>query len=110
VARNLEAELSGCPLKAFTVHDKGFVASVGSYSGVAEIGGLTNGSPMAHLRKDAIEWEYEFRPEWTLTPGPRADLSLSSCAMTCSPTPRPSRVAAGRAGEGAPIHALPRAT
>jgi NADH:ubiquinone reductase (H+-translocating) len=58
VARNLEAELSGRPLKAFTFHDKGFVASVGSHSGVAEIAGITTGGRMAHLLKDAIEWEY----------------------------------------------------
>ncbi len=30
VARNLDAELEGRPLEAFTFHDKGFVVSVGT--------------------------------------------------------------------------------
>jgi len=30
VARNLDAELKGRPLEAFTFHDKGFVVSVGT--------------------------------------------------------------------------------
>jgi len=58
VARNLDAELSGKPLEAFTFHDKGFVVSVGTRRGVADIAGLTTGGRLAHLLKDAIEWEY----------------------------------------------------
>ena len=58
VARNLEAELAGHPLEAFTFHDKGFVVSVGPRRGVADIAGITSGGHVAHLLKDAIEWEY----------------------------------------------------
>jgi NADH:ubiquinone reductase (H+-translocating) len=58
VARNLEAELSARPLEAFTFHDKGFVASVGAHRAVADIAGITTGGRLAHLLKDAIEWEY----------------------------------------------------
>jgi NADH dehydrogenase len=58
VARNLDAELTGRPLEAFTFHDKGFVVSVGTRRGVADIAGLTTGGHLAHLLKDAIEWEY----------------------------------------------------
>jgi len=58
VARNLGAELSGRPLEAFTFHDKGFVVSVGPRRGVADIAGITSGGHLAHLLKDAIEWEY----------------------------------------------------
>jgi NADH dehydrogenase len=58
VARNLEAELEGRPLEAFTFRDKGFVVSVGTRRGVAEIAGITTGGRLAHLLKDAIEWEY----------------------------------------------------
>ena len=58
VARNLDAELRGRQLEAFTFHDKGFVVSVGTRRGVAEIAGLTTGGRLAHLLKDAIEWEY----------------------------------------------------
>jgi len=58
VARNLDAELTGQPLEAFTFHDKGFVVSVGTRRGVADIAGLTTGGRLAHLLKDAIEWEY----------------------------------------------------
>ncbi len=58
VARNLEAELKGQPLEAFTFHDKGFVVSVGPHRGVADIAGITSGGHLAHLLKDAIEWEY----------------------------------------------------
>jgi NADH dehydrogenase len=58
VARNLVAELTGGPLEAFTFHDKGFVTSVGAHRGVADIAGLTIGGRVAHLLKDAIEWEY----------------------------------------------------
>jgi NADH:quinone reductase (non-electrogenic) len=58
VARNLHAELEGKPLEAFAFHDKGFVVSVGTRRGVAEIAGITSGGRLAHLLKDAIEWEY----------------------------------------------------
>ena len=58
VARNLEAELQGRPLEAFTFHDRGFVVSVGTRRGVADIAGITTGGRLAHLLKDAIEWEY----------------------------------------------------
>jgi NADH:ubiquinone reductase (H+-translocating) len=58
VARNLDAELEGRPLEAFTFHDKGFVVSVGTRRGVADIAGITSGGQLAHLLKDAIEWEY----------------------------------------------------
>ena len=58
VARNLDAELEGKPLEPFTFHDKGFVVSVGTRRGVADIAGITTGGRLAHLLKDAIEWEY----------------------------------------------------
>jgi NADH dehydrogenase len=58
VARNLDAELNGRTLEAFTFHDKGFVVSVGTSRGVADIAGITTGGHLAHLLKDAIEWEY----------------------------------------------------
>jgi NADH:ubiquinone reductase (H+-translocating) len=58
VARNLDAELEGRPLEAFTFHDKGFVVSVGTRRGVADVAGITSGGRLAHLLKDAIEWEY----------------------------------------------------
>jgi NADH dehydrogenase len=58
VARNLDAELRGKQPEAFTFHDKGFVVSVGTRRGVADIAGITTGGQLAHLLKDAIEWEY----------------------------------------------------
>jgi hypothetical protein len=58
VARNLDAELEGRPLEAFTFHDKGFVVSVGTRRGVADIAGITSGGRLAHLLTDFIEWEY----------------------------------------------------
>jgi NADH:ubiquinone reductase (H+-translocating) len=58
VARNLDAELEDRPLEAFAFHDKGFVVSVGTRRGVADIAGITSGGRLAHLLKDAIEWEY----------------------------------------------------
>jgi NADH dehydrogenase len=58
VARNVDAELEGRPLEAFTFHDKGFVVSVGTRRGVADIVGIATGGRLAHLLKDAIEWEY----------------------------------------------------
>jgi hypothetical protein len=51
VARNLDAELNGRPLEAFTFHDKGFVVSVGTSRGVADIAGITTGGHLAHLLK-----------------------------------------------------------
>jgi NADH dehydrogenase len=58
VARNLDAELEGKPLEEFTFHDKGFVVSVGTRRGVADVAGITSGGRLAHLLKDLIEWEY----------------------------------------------------
>jgi len=58
VARNLDAELKDRPREEFTFHDKGFVVSVGTRRGVADIAGITSGGQLAHLLKDAIEWEY----------------------------------------------------
>jgi NADH dehydrogenase len=58
VAANLDAELSGQQLEEFTFHDKGFVVSVGNRRGVADVAGITTGGRLAHLLKDAIEWEY----------------------------------------------------
>jgi NADH:ubiquinone reductase (H+-translocating) len=58
VANNLDAELEGKPLEAFTFHDKGFVVSVGVRRGVADIAGITTGGRLTHVLKDAIEWEY----------------------------------------------------
>jgi NADH:ubiquinone reductase (H+-translocating) len=58
VARNLDAELEGRPLETFTFHDKGFVVSVGTRRGVADVAGITSGGRLAHLLKDVIEWEY----------------------------------------------------
>ncbi len=58
VARNLDAELNGQPLETFTFRNKGFVVSVGTRRGVADIVGVTSGGHLAHLLKDAIEWEY----------------------------------------------------
>jgi NADH dehydrogenase len=58
VARNLDAELKGRQLEAFSFHDKGFVVSVGARRGVADVAGITTGGRLAHLLKDAIEWEY----------------------------------------------------
>jgi NADH:ubiquinone reductase (H+-translocating) len=58
VARNLDAEIGGQPLEAFSFRDKGFVVSVGTRRGVADIAGIATGGHLAHLLKDAIEWEY----------------------------------------------------
>jgi NADH:ubiquinone reductase (H+-translocating) len=58
VARNLAAAVKGESPEAFSFHDKGFVVSVGTRRGVAEIAGITTGGRLAHLLKDAIEWEY----------------------------------------------------
>lgn len=58
VANNLLAEVEGQGLEPFTFHDKGFVVSVGGRSGVAAVAGRTFGGRLAHVLKDAIEWEY----------------------------------------------------
>jgi NADH:ubiquinone reductase (H+-translocating) len=58
VAHNLEAELTGQPLEPFSFHDKGFVVSVGARRGVADVAGHAFGGRLAHVLKDAIEWEY----------------------------------------------------
>jgi NADH:ubiquinone reductase (H+-translocating) len=58
VARNLGAELKGNPPEPFSFRGKGFVVSVGTRRGVADIAGTTTGGRLAHLLKDAIEWEY----------------------------------------------------
>jgi NADH:ubiquinone reductase (H+-translocating) len=58
VAGNLVAEVNDRPLAAFTFHNKGFVVSVGTRRGVADIAGITPSGRPAHLLKDAIEWEY----------------------------------------------------
>ena len=73
VARNLAAELKGQPLEAFSFRDKGFVVSVGPRRGVADIAGVTTGGRLAHLLKDAIEWEYRqsvrYLRGWDPVPG-----------------------------------------
>ena len=53
MARNLDAELRGRSLEEFTFHNKGFVVTIGSRRGVADIAGIATGG-----RLDAIEWEY----------------------------------------------------
>ena len=58
VAGNLHAELDGGPLEAFRFHDKGFIVSVGTRRGVAEVAGIATGGRLAHVLKDAVEWEY----------------------------------------------------
>jgi NADH dehydrogenase len=58
VANNLQAEVEGRPLENFTFHDKGFVVSVGGRSGVASVAGRSFGGRLAHVLKEAIEWEY----------------------------------------------------
>jgi len=58
VARNLDAELEGRPLEAFTFHDKGFVVSVVAGRVKTKIAGISSGGRLAHLLKDVIEWEY----------------------------------------------------
>jgi NADH dehydrogenase len=58
VVHNLQAVIEAKPLRPFQFHDKGFVVSVGSKQGVAEVAGLTIGGRLAHALKDAIEWEY----------------------------------------------------
>lgn len=58
VANNLLAEVQGTALEAFHYTDRGFVVSVGPRSGVADVAGRAIGGRLAHLLKDAIEWEY----------------------------------------------------
>jgi NADH dehydrogenase len=58
VAENILAELRGEPLRAFALHDRGTTVSVGPTRGVAELAGHAFGGRLAHLLKDAIEWEY----------------------------------------------------
>ena len=58
VATNLFAEITGKELEPFEYDSKGLVVSVGPRSGVADVGGRTIGGRLAHLLKDAIEWEY----------------------------------------------------
>jgi NADH:ubiquinone reductase (H+-translocating) len=58
VARNLDAELKGKSPEPFSFRGKGFTVSVGTRRGVADIAGMTTGGRLAHLLKDAIEWEY----------------------------------------------------
>jgi NADH dehydrogenase len=58
VADNLQAELRGESLRAFTTHDRGTTVSVGPTRGVAEVAGHAFSGRLAHLLKDAIEWEY----------------------------------------------------
>ncbi len=58
VAENIQAELQGEPLRAFALRDRGTTVSVGPARGVAEVAGHTFGGRLAHLLKDAIEWEY----------------------------------------------------
>jgi NADH dehydrogenase len=58
IARNLEAEAHGQPLRPFRLHDKGLVVTVGPTRGVADVAGVEFGGRLAHALKDAIEWEY----------------------------------------------------
>src|SRR5258706_126874 len=55
VARNLDAELEDKPLEAFTFRDKGFVVSVGTRRGVADVAGITSGGGLAPPLKDALQ-------------------------------------------------------
>ncbi len=82
VARNLDAELEGRPLDAFTFHDKGFVVSVGTRRGVADIAGITSGGRLAHLLKDAIEWEYRPVRHAPARVGPNSPVTVSLCIDT----------------------------
>jgi NADH dehydrogenase len=58
VARNLVAALAGEPLQPYQFHYKGFVLSIGTQNGVADVLGHVFGGPLVHVLKDAIEWEY----------------------------------------------------
>jgi NADH dehydrogenase FAD-containing subunit len=65
----------------FTFHDKGFVVSVGVRRGVAEVVGITTGGRLAHVLKDAIEWEYRQSVKhlrgWDPLTGPAARASAA---------------------------------
>jgi NADH:ubiquinone reductase (H+-translocating) len=53
--------VTGEPPEAFSFRDKGLVVSVGARGGVADIADIadiTTGGRLAHLLKDAIEWDY----------------------------------------------------
>jgi NADH dehydrogenase len=58
VADNLLAELAGRAPQPYAHQDRGFVVSVGGRRGAGDVLGRTIGGRMAHLLKDAIEWEY----------------------------------------------------
>jgi NADH dehydrogenase len=58
VTDNLLAELDDRPLQSFSDRSRGQVVSVGGRRGVADVAGRTVGGRLAHLLKDAIEWEY----------------------------------------------------
>jgi NADH dehydrogenase len=58
VADNVLAELDDHPLQSFSDRSRGQVISVGSRRAVADVAGRTVGGRLAHLLKDAIEWEY----------------------------------------------------
>jgi NADH:ubiquinone reductase (H+-translocating) len=58
VAENLREELKGRQIEPFRYREKGFVVSVGGKRGVADVAGITLGGRLAHVLKDAIEWEY----------------------------------------------------
>ncbi len=69
MARNLNAELEGKPLGAFTFHDKGFVVSVGTRRGVADIAGVTSGGRLAHLLKKTPSSRSTANPSGTCAAG-----------------------------------------
>jgi NADH:ubiquinone reductase (H+-translocating) len=58
VARNLVADIGGEPLEPYQFRYKGSVVSVGPEKGVADVLGRVFGGRLAHVLKDAIEWEY----------------------------------------------------
>jgi NADH dehydrogenase len=58
VAGNLVAELAGEPLEPYQFRYKGSVVSVGPENAVADVLGHVFGGRLAHVLKDAIEWEY----------------------------------------------------
>ncbi|HEV3312125.1 MAG TPA: NAD(P)/FAD-dependent oxidoreductase [Chloroflexota bacterium] len=58
VAENLRDEVRGRTIEPFRFRDKGFVVSVGGRRGVADVDGITFGGRLAHVLKEAIEWEY----------------------------------------------------
>jgi NADH dehydrogenase len=58
VADNLLAEIAGRDPQPYAHQDRGFVVSVGGRRGAGDVLGRTVGGRVAHLLKDAIEWEY----------------------------------------------------